>query len=428
MKIAWGGILLLTACPLGPAFGGTQDPEFNVNTRYTVETVLVRGDGWSENLASDTGEERISLGLRKQIAALIGDKLNPALLDELAGKLRREFQARTVIHRLIRGTTPEYVEVLFEIELRPTRFDVSVPKFAYTSAEGFSGALEATATLAQHHAFTFGLVSDGDDLVERYSGVVARYEDTSLDGGRVRAGFLFASYREEWNGATAEALSSSPVASQETSGLYRSRVDVAPEVTFVLARPLTLTVGADFEHFQDLDSEQTEEANALTSTLAWRSQVEDADSEQDVNADYSLRAASRLMASDYAYLRHHWSFRYALRHGKHLLSDRLIAGMLVGRAPLFERFVLGNSTMLRGWNKYDIDPVGGNRLIYNSVEYRYGWFQAFYDSGAVWNAGQSVTLRHSLGMGVHEGPVFLAVAIPARSGRVDPVFMVSMNY
>jgi Omp85 superfamily domain len=429
MKIAWGGILLLTAWPLGPLWGRTQDSEFNANTRYTVENVLVRGDGWSANLASDTGNERISARLRKQIAALIGDKLNPVLLDELAGKLRKEFQARTVIHRVLRGTTPEYVQVLFEIELRPTRFDVSVPKFAYTSAEGFSGTLEATATVARHHAFTFGLVSDGDDLVERYSGVVARYEDTSLDSGRLRAGFQFASYREEWNVATGDALASDFVSSQETSGLYRSRVDIEPEVTFVLARPLTLAVGAGFERFRDSDfAAQTEEANVLTSTLAYRRQFEDSDYEQDVDADYSLRAASRLLASDYAYLRHYWSFRYAVSRGKHTFSDRLIAGMLVGRAPLFERFVLGNSTMLRGWNKYEIDPLGGNRLVYNSVEYRYGWFQAFYDSGAVWNSDQPVRLRHSLGMGVHEGPVFLAVAFPARSGRVDPVFMVSMNY
>src|SRR5262249_13889414 len=110
------------------------------------------------------------------------------------------------------------------------------------------------------------------------------------------------------------------------------------------------------------------------------------------------------------------------------LSDRLIAGILVGRAPLFERFVLGNSTMLRGWNKYEIDPLGGNRVVHNSVDYRYGWFDGFYDSGAVWNSGQPVTLRHSLGVGVHQGPVFLAVAFPVRSGRVDPIFMVSMNY
>jgi Omp85 superfamily domain len=428
MKLAWGGILFAMACLPGTLIGRAQDSEFNVNTRYTVETVLVRGDGWSTNLAASGGaDDKISSGLRRQITALIGDKLNPALLDELAAKLRKEFQARTVTHRVLRGTTPEYVQVLFEIKVRPTRFDVSVPKFAYNSVEGFSGGLEATATIAQQHAFTFGIVSDGDDLVERYSGVVARYEDNHLGSDRVRAEFEFATYHELWNPSTRDALAGS-VTSGETSGLYRTRQDIEPGITFVLAKPLTLTVGAGFEEFQDSGSAQTEAANAITSSLTYRRQFEDADFQQNLDAGYDLRAATKLMASDFAYLRHHWLLHYVLTHGKHVLSDRLIAGMLVGRAPLFERFVLGNSTTLRGWNRYEFDPLGGNRVVHNSVEYRYGWFESFYDAGAVWDAGRPITFRHSVGAGVHQGPVFLAVAFPLRSGRMDPVFMVNMNY
>ena len=48
--------------------------------------------------------------------------------------------------------------------------------------------------------------------------------------------------------------------------------------------------------------------------------------------------------------------------------------MINGRAPLDDRFVLGNTYYLRGWNKYEIDPLGGNRVVSNSVEYRYGPF------------------------------------------------------
>src|SRR5215469_5856854 len=151
MKLAWGGLALLTVLPLTPLFSGTQDSELNVNSRYTVETVLLRGDGWTANLLADTGTDsntrRISVGLRKQITSLIGDKLNPAVLDLLAGRLRKELQARTVTHRVMRGSKPDFVSVLFEIKLRPSRFDVSVPNFAYTSSEGASGALEFTATV-----------------------------------------------------------------------------------------------------------------------------------------------------------------------------------------------------------------------------------------------------------------------------------------
>jgi outer membrane protein assembly factor BamA len=83
---------------------------------------------------------------------------------------------------------------------------------------------------------------------------------------------------------------------------------------------------------------------------------------------------------------------------------------------------------LRGWNRFEINPLGGNRMAHNSVEYRYGPFQAFYDSGAVWDSGQPAIIRHSFGWGMHQGPVFLAVAFPARAGKMYPVFMVGMNY
>jgi hypothetical protein len=328
----------------------------------------------------------------------------------------------------LRGSKPDFVQVLFEIKLRPTRFDVSVPTFAYTTSEGPSGAIEATATVAQQHQFTVGVLSNADDLVERSSGVVARYEDTHLGSDRIRASFQFATYREAWNGATQTEVSEGSAAAGQISGLYRTRDDIEPAVTFILARPLTLTVGAGFERFQDSGLPMIESANALTSALDYHEQFEEAEAQQTLDAGYDLRLGTRLMGSDYVYLRHHWMLRYALRRGKHTVTDRLIAGMLVGRAPLYERYVLGNSSTLRGWDKYEIDPLGGNRVVSNSVEYRYGWFEGFYDAGAVWDSGQPITVRHSTGMGVHQGPVFLAVAFPIRSGRVEPMFMVSMNY
>jgi outer membrane protein assembly factor BamA len=83
---------------------------------------------------------------------------------------------------------------------------------------------------------------------------------------------------------------------------------------------------------------------------------------------------------------------------------------------------------LRGWNKYDVDPIGGNRMVNNSVEYRYGALQVFYDTGAVWNSGVGAIVRNSLGAGLREGLFSLAVAFPVREGRMDPVFMLGMNY
>ncbi len=102
---------------------------------------------------------------------------------------------------------------------------------------------------------------------------------------------------------------------------------------------------------------------------------------------------------------------------------------------MFERFVLGDSATLRGWNKYDIDPLGGNRMVYGSVTYGYRIMRVFYDTGAVWEQGTTPDARHSVGVGVssglgvfQKGAFLLAVAFPIRQGRADPVFIAGMNF
>ena len=89
--------------------------------------------------------------------------------------------------------------------------------------------------------------------------------------------------------------------------------------------------------------------------------------------------------------------------------------------------MLGTSTALRGWNKYDLAPLGANRVVHNSVEYRYRFLEAFYDTGAVWNSGERATMHHSLGGGVRLGDLALLVAFPMRHGRPEPVFIAGLN-
>ncbi len=107
----------------------------------------------------------------------------------------------------------------------------------------------------------------------------------------------------------------------------------------------------------------------------------------------------------------------------------------MGTAPLFERFVLGNSTLLRGWNKYELDPLGGNRLAYGSVTYGYHIMRVFYDAGSVWNHGTSPEAKQSVGVGIasglglfQKGAFLVAVAFPLRQGRVEPVLIAGMNF
>jgi hypothetical protein len=422
MKFLWLGCLVFTTSFL---FAGTQDSEFNVNTRYTVETVVISADGWKTDLAADHDQDgKLSPALRKDVSSLIGEKLNPSLLDEIARRLRKEFHAREVVHRVLRGTNPDYVQVAFDVRLSPARFDVSVPKFLYSSELGLNGAVEGTATLG-HNGFTAGLVSDADDLVERYTGIVARYENAHLGTDRLRLRFAFEDYHEQWDNSAAGDLAGSA----QVGGLYRARRNFEPEVTYALARPLTLSVGASFQSMQnEFPAAQTQSANAVITTLRYHRRLEDADSQHDLDAGYTLHAATKILGSDFVYARHRWEFRYMLTHGKSVVIDDLTAGMITGRAPLFERFVLGNGSTLRGWNKYQLDPFGGSRMVANTAEYRYGAFEIFYDSGAIWDRGEEPVLRHSAGVGLRQGIFSLAVAFPLRDGHIDPVFMVGMNY
>lgn len=395
-----------------------------MNTRYTVETVVINADGWTTDLAADHDQDRkLSPALRKDVSALIGEKLNPSVLDEIGRRLRKEFHARTVEHRVLRGKSPEYVQVAFDIRLRPTRFDISVPKFLYSSQQGWNGAVEGTTTVG-HNGFTFGLVSDGDELAERYTGMVARYENTRLGSDRVHVRFAFEDYHEQWDAAT---LAAAPTALSETSATYRARRNFEPEVTFTLARPLTLSLGASFEQMQ-FAAAPDESANALVSTLRYHQRLEGSENQQDLDAGYNLRAATRILGGDFAYARHHWEFRYMLTRGKNLFIEDASAGFIAGRAPLFDRFILGNGNTLRGWNKYELDPLGGSRMLANTAEYRYGVFQIFYDTGMVWDRSDTAILRHSAGVGLRQGNFSLAVAFPIRDGHIDPVFMVGMNY
>jgi outer membrane protein assembly factor BamA len=119
-----------------------------------------------------------------------------------------------------------------------------------------------------------------------------------------------------------------------------------------------------------------------------------------------------------------------LRGHNELTLDFAVGG-LNGSAPLFERFVLGNASTLRGWNKFDLDPLGGDRAVHGSIDYRYRFITVFYDTGVLWNGSVSTGEKHGAGIGFRsEGKegILVAVAFPLRSGHVDPVFIAGFNF
>ena len=399
--------------------------DLNVNSRYTIESI------------SFTGERhyRLSTSAIQEMQRLIGSKLSTDAVMRLAGRIRNELRAHDVTFKVARGGAPEHVKVLLAVEKGGDNVDFSIPRFAYNSNQGWTAVGEATATIGAN-AITVGALTDGDTLAERFSGVKLKYNRLSLASDRVGLGFEFDAFHEQYDHATLTALDSGTNSSLG-AGAYRSRFNFEPSATFVLAQPLTLTVGLSFEKLEpQLSAARSDSANAVINTLRYHRRWEASDAtNQELDAGYSLRAATKMLGTDLAYTRHAVNVRYDYRHDHQSVEVALVAGMISGQAPLFERFVLGNSSTLRGWNKYDIDPLGGNRAVHGSVTYGYHIMRVFYDAGAVWDSGTSPQPRHSVGIGVssglglfQKGAFLLAVAFPIRQGHADPVFIAGMNF
>lgn len=384
----------------------------NINSKYTIEAV--------ELVPTSIGK-RLSTQLKMEMEALVGQKFDQALVDKIAKRLDQEVH-RKVEHRVEKGTKPEHVKVIYSAP-RVFEADADVTKLAYHSKHGWTTGLQSDFDAAGFD-FRAGMQSDSDRLLERFAGYnlgVGRRV-----GDRVRLRFDFETFHEEWNPTTLHALEERP----DVPGIYRERYHLTPTITIALTEPLLLTIGADIEHFQtQFPAAKFEAANAVTTTLRYRRRWTSEASRQEVDAAYGLRAATNFLDSDYVYARHLVNAEYKGEIGENTFSASFLAGVMGGRAPLFERFTLGDSHTLRGWSKFDVAPLGGSRVAHGSFEYTFHWLGLFYDTGAVWDHEEKVSVKHSAGVAVggREG-LFLALAFPLRGGSVQPLFILGMNF
>lgn len=416
------GLLLSSAMSLvaGQQFL-KEAAETNVNHRYVIESVSVAGVEVDQLPPS-----KIPKTLRQRLKSLVGEQCDIAMLEELSAQIRRELRSRTVTEHLSKGTAPDRIKVNFEIVRKDLAFDISLPKFLYHSKQGWTGELDASTRVRQND-FTFGVVSNGDDLTERFTGITARYDSAPVVSDKVRLGVTLEDYHEQWNEATRNAVAASGL------DLYRSRWNVAPQVTFAVARPLTVSAGVSFvETESSTPGVEGRSANAATLDVHYGRKIEGDNVQQQIDGKYSLRVATRALGSTYAYARHLISVRYEAKSGRHSVSDEFLGGSIAGQAPFFDRFLLGSSSTLRGWDRYEIDPLGGSRVVHNEMTYGYRFgdrtVEGFYDTGALWQSDRAATLRHSVGVGYKQGIFVLSMAFPIRNGRVEPVFMAGMNY
>ena len=416
--------MLAVVLPIGCApfpDGPTEDESgpTNVNTRLIIESVQVVGQGSS----------KLSEPLRSELGEVAGKNFDQTLLDRLAERVKQELHAPDVRMHVVKGDMPDHVIVNFEIGAQhEKRFDLDLSRFLYHSKQGWSGQGHATVNV-HANAFSFGMISDGDRLSERYAGIQAAFERKHIGTDRLQLRFDFSSYHEQWNQAT--LLDAAP------GDIYRTRTQFAPTATVVILEPLVFSFGVDFARYRlSLPVANTESSNAVVSTLRYHQLWGSAggapqgndQGEHDIQASYSMRAGTHFLESDPVFARHEMQARYRFRRGHQDLSIGFLAGKISGLAPLFERFIVGNAETLRGWNKFDLDPLGASHVVHGSIDYVYRGFLVFYDTGAVWDRPEEREQKQSLGLGCRKSGFQLAVAFPVRSGVVSPVFYAGMNF
>lgn len=396
-----------------------QDSDTNVNSRYTVESVEI----------PPKAESKLSHGLKDDIRSIVGVKFSQEAIDRLTQRIKKELRGYQIAQKVTKGAKPESLRVIYEVMRKNPDFVVQ-PRLAYHSRQNFTfGAIGDFGDV--NNRVSFGILTDNDELLERYSGFRGGYSRTAA-GGKFRGGFVVETFRAQWTPAVETALAQQE--KDEVPGIYRTRLHVSPRVQVEVLPGVFVGAGISLQRFQtQFPAARHESSNALISSLRFDRRWEPSGAgKHKLEAGYDLRAATRSLDSDFAYSRHFFHAEYAFRQSGNSIRASFVGGALTGRAPLFDRFLLGNSQTLRGYNKFDIAPLGGNRMAHGSLDYRYRWFRTVYDTGTVYNRGGQAKVLHSLAAGFtsgHQKDAFsLLVAFPLRDGRMDPVFILGMSF
>jgi len=186
-----------------------QTPEANVNERYVVEKIEFVG----------IDESKLSQSLRDEAQKMVGEKYSEQSAEEIAKSLRRELKGYDVDTKVERGEKAEQIKVVFQVKNKERNSaGADLPLLVYDSKEGFSAHFQIPFDI-HHNEFSFGLVSDADHLLERYSGLRLRYEHRKLGTDLVHLRIDFDSYHEKFSPATETALAERP----DVPGIYRTR-------------------------------------------------------------------------------------------------------------------------------------------------------------------------------------------------------------
>ena len=420
-------VAAVRAVPLGPDGGielifmvarisGDRDLESNINARYMVEDVEITG-------VPETG---FSPALRADIHALAGQRLDPGKADEIQRRMERELPGYDVYRRIERGNERGRIRLSFHAERKPwIPFTGHASRFAYHSRQGFGALFDVPAIVWNNHRFAIGSAfHQQDDSIERYSGFRLSYENRVASTERLGLRVEFSRFGQKWRRVTLLALESAP----DGPEAYRTRQTVEPSVTFALSPELRVRAGASFTNLESHSKSPDSETIGVGLLSIHYEHGRDDDSGHGVEAAYEVRTATRRLESDLIYTRHFGEVNYEYERGDSAVEASVFVGRISGRAPLFERFSLGNTSTLRGWNKFDIAPAGGDRVAHHSLEYRFHGLAVFYDLGSVWDRGAEATIRVAGGFGFHDDAFSMTVGFPINAESVRPILMAKVVF
>lgn len=390
----------------------------NVNTRYIVERVSIDG----------VEESRLSDALRDDLRALEGARLDRKAIDRVMTRVRDELPGYDVSRRMVRGGERGRLRMVVQVrpgeDMRWLRFRPSGGKFVLHEDQGGSGVLALDLGRRDWRVTPFAALGNADDLVEEYSGYGVRVQARNTGSEELGLGLELLRVESDWRRQTRQALAALP----EPFFLYRTRSTVSPWLALAFSPRFHVTAGVSASQLEAAGGEASRSANAFTATAGYDRRWGSRQRRHDVHAGVDLRVGAGALQSDLEYRRLAMRATYRLRVGRQTLLTSAAAGAIGGDAPIFERFTLGDTSTLRGWDKYDIAPLGGSRMAHASVEYRNRSVAFFLDGGSVWDQRDAARLRLSAGVGYHGRSVFATLGFPLNTRDVRTTAMVGVRF
>ena len=405
----------------------------NINAKYIVESVELKG----------IDKSKFSESLWADMQRMVGHPVDDAAADQLRERMAAEIKGSHARRSVERGSDPQHVRIVYE-SVSQTSINFS-GSGGYHSRQKFSGRGTVSYTFYDFVGVKVDGVNDASTLTERYAGY--KY-GAWTEYKRVRFNAEYSSFRAQWSPGTLQAAS----ASGTSADLYRLRDTIEPSAKITIIREFHITLGVTASQLQmQVPTSHFESVRTANGNADYKFYLSSSQKHQ-LSGSYDIRVAGDTLGGSASFTRHLFDQNYEFKLKKpdpgtkftpdgHQLDFNVQLGRITGTAPMFERFSLGSTSTLVGWNKYDISPLGASRMAYGAVTYTNRYFSTQFESGSLWNDSQSRVLHNAISANLLLGNILHApvamriilnaarpgIGIPLQKNNVHPIFTLGGN-